>query len=428
MKKLLYIILDGLGDLPCEELNGKTPLEAAATPYLDRLAHSGITGLIYSVGKGIAPESDIAVISMLGYDPVQYYTGRGPLECYAEGLAVNDGDLAYRVNFATLGEGRKIVDRRVGRNLTTNEATLLGEEIDSKVKLTSIPATFEFKNTVGHRGVLVLRAKQGNLSAEVTNTDPAYGKEGVLGVAKPKYENILLECEPTPDAKGSKEAQAAAVLTNEFIQKSHEVLERSEVNQKRKKEGKLPANVILSRDGGDRLPKFPSLRDRFGMSFGCFVEMPVEKGIALLTGMEVIDLPLPTGNYEQDYPLRAALVLKTMKKFDSLYIHIKGPDEPAHDGKAKAKKQIIELIDKYFFGQLLPSLTLDKVIVTVTSDHSTPCSLKAHSDDPVPLLIAGGSVKPDGTKSFSERSCKSGSLGTMIGNQLIGKLAKLAQD
>ena len=188
MKKLLYVILDGVGDLPIEELGKKTPLEAAATPNMDELASTGKQGFVYTVGEGIAPESDIGVISILGYDAHKYYTGRGPLESYAEGLEVKDGDLAYRVNFATKEpNSNKIIDRRVGRSLTTQQATELAGEINTKVKLTSRPAKFTFKNTIGHRGVLVVRRKSGRLSAEVTNTDPAYGKEGVFGVAKAKF-------------------------------------------------------------------------------------------------------------------------------------------------------------------------------------------------------------------------------------------------
>ncbi|MBU0710034.1 MAG: phosphoglycerate mutase, partial [Candidatus Omnitrophica bacterium] len=178
MKKILYIVLDGLGDLPIADLNNKTPLEAALTPNLDRLAQQGRTGLVYPVNKGIAPESDIAVISLLGYDAHKYYTGRGPLESFAEGINVNDGDLALRVNFATLEEdGKTIKDRRVGRNLTTEEATSLSSEINSKVTLSS--GTFEFKNTIGHRGILVIRGMRSKLSGWITNTDPAYGREGV---------------------------------------------------------------------------------------------------------------------------------------------------------------------------------------------------------------------------------------------------------
>src|SRR3989338_1599442 len=149
MKKILYIVLDGLGDLPVQELGNKTPLEAALTVNMDRLAQKGKTGIVYPVAKGIAPESDIAVISLLGYDAHKYYTGRGPLESFAEGLAVNDGDATLRVNFATVEEdGRTIKDRRVGRNLSTEEAGGLSREINSQVPLSS--ATFEFKNTIGH--------------------------------------------------------------------------------------------------------------------------------------------------------------------------------------------------------------------------------------------------------------------------------------
>src|SRR3989338_1363844 len=155
MKKILYIVLDGLGDRTCPGLENKTPLEAAATPNMDKLAQKGLCGLVHTVGENIAPESDVAVISILGYDAHKYYNGRGPLESYAEGLEVKDGDLAFRVNFATAGKGREILDRRVGRNLTTKEATILAGQINKKVKLTTSALSFKFKNTIGHRGVLV---------------------------------------------------------------------------------------------------------------------------------------------------------------------------------------------------------------------------------------------------------------------------------
>ncbi len=426
MKKLLYVVLDGVGDLPIKELNNKTPLEAALTPNMDGLASKGKGGHVYTVGEGIAPESDIGVISILGYDAHKYYTGRGPLESYAEGLEVSDGDLAYRVNFATKDlNSDKIIDRRVGRNLTTEEATALAKEVNENVSLTSAPASFRFKNTIGHRGVLVIRRKDGRLSAEVTNTDPAYEREGVFGVAKATFEKVLLKCEPTPEYKDTKEARIAADLTNEFIDKSTAVLNESPVNKKRKSEGKLTANLILSRDAGDRLPKFPALSVMFKKKFGCFVEMPVERGIALLTGMEVVDLPLPSGDLKKDYILRAGKALSVLDKYDCLYIHIKGPDEPAHDGDFKGKKESIELIDKYFFGELLPKLKMEETVIAITADHSTPCAIKAHSADPVPLIVSGGGVKPDGLKAFGESDCMKGSLGKMLGPEILPYLMKL---
>ena len=414
MRKLLYIVLDGLGDRPIKELGGKTPLEAASTPNMDALAKKGKQGIVYTVGKGIAPESDIAVISILGYDAHKSYTGRGPLESFAEQLDIKDGDLAYRVNFATKDkDSNKIIDRRVGRNLSTEEATTLSKEINEKVKLDG--ATFTFRNTIGHRGILVIR-KDGKLSADVSNTDPAYEKHGYFGIAKPTFEQVALLCEPVKDTA---EAKLGAELTNQFVKRSTEVLNNSEVNKKRVSEGKLPGNLILCRDAGDGLPKFPKLSEMYKMKFGCFVEMPVEKGIALLTGMDVVDVPLPTGDAKKDYPLRADKAIKSSKTYNALYIHIKGPDEPAHDGDWKKKLTSIEDIDKHFFGNLLSKIDLKDYIITITADHSTPCELKAHSDDPVPLLISGGDIKGDGLDSFGETSSKKGSLGELNGPEIL---------
>lgn len=422
-KKLLYIVLDGLGDRPIEELGGKTPLEAADTPNMDGLSKNAKMGIVHTVEKNVAPESDVAVISILGYEAAEYYTGRGPLESFAVGLKVNDGDLAYRVNFSTKDiASSKIIDRRVGRNLSTEEATALAAEVNSKAKLTD--ATFEFKNTIGHRGVLVIR-KNGNLSAEVTNTDPAYEKEGVYGVAKETFESVVMECKPTEGNENDKKAQDAAALTNEFLEKSTDVLNNSEVNKSRIKDNKLPGNLILTRDAGASLPKFPDINKKFNLKFGCFVEMPVERGIALLTNMDIVEIPLPTGDAQKDYPLRADKVIEAMSKYDALYIHLKGPDEPAHDGDFKKKKISIEDIDKHFFGKLLPKIDLSNTLIAITADHSTPCKIKAHSGDPVPLLICGGGVKKsDGLNSFGEGQAKKGSLGELMGHQLMELFVK----
>jgi len=427
MKKILYIILDGLGDLPIKELNQKTPLAAAVTPHLDSLAQKGITGLVYPVDKNIAPESDIAVINLLGYDAHKYYTGRGPLEAFAEGLEVNDGNLALRVNFATAeDDGVTIQDRRVGRDLSTEEATALAKEINTKVVLSS--ATFEFKNTIGHRGVLVIRAIRSKLSGWITNTDPAYGREGVFGVAKENFPNKLQESRPMPGYADSSEAQEAANLLNEFTRKSFEVLQNASLNKKRIQDGKLPANLILSRDAGDQLPKFPKIKELYNLNFGSFVQMPVERGIALLTGMEVISVPESSGHLDVDYPVWAKVALSNLDKYAGLYIHIKGPDEPAHDGDFHKKKEIIEAIDKYFFSKLLPKINIQETIICVSADHTTACEKKAHTADPVPILICGGKIAPDGSLSFSEKAAKSGSLGELRGRQIMSVLVKFSKE
>src|SRR2546428_717623 len=212
MKQLLYVCLDGLGDDPIPRFGGLPPLEAADTPFLDSLAASGRLGSVTTVGPGVAPESDIAVFAILGYDPREEHPGRGVVEAIGTGMDFRDGDLAYRVNFATC-EWPTIVDRRVGRDLTSEEAHALAEEVNRELTLPG--AAFELRATVEHRGVLVIRNAGGPLSDAVTNTDPAYGKEGSLGVALESFEDTVATCEPLEDTP---EARRASELTNAFVE------------------------------------------------------------------------------------------------------------------------------------------------------------------------------------------------------------------
>jgi 2,3-bisphosphoglycerate-independent phosphoglycerate mutase len=421
--KLIYVVIDGMGDLPIKELGGRTPLDFAQTPNMDYLASKGRLGLMYAVDKGIAPESDVAVISILGYDPYKYHVGRGPLEAYAAGLDIENGDLALRCNFATLGQGRTILNRRAGRDLTTEEATELTEAVNREVELESHPAEFEFRNTLGHRAVLVIRSKATALSGDITNTDPAYERVGGgLGVAKAEVEMVLLECSPLEDTES---ARVSARLVNEFTEKSHEILDRHKVNQRRVAQGKLKANLILSRDAGDELPRFFSINERYGVRFACLADMPVERGISRLAGMHLVEIPPPSTDVKADNILRAEELLSLLPSFDCFYIHLKGPDEPGHDGKPELKARLIAGIDRFFFGKLLPKIDLKETLICVTADHSTPCSLKAHSDDPVPLLISGGTVQADGIERFSERDCVKGSLGVLErGTELMPMLMR----
>ena len=424
MKRVLYVILDGLGDRPLAELGDRTPLEAAATPHLDRLAAAGRQGTVVTVGTGIAPESDVAVMAVLGYDPLRYHAGRGPLEALGAGMPFHDGDLALRGNFATVGEGWSIVDRRVGRNLTSPEAKALADTVTEQVRLQQGPVDLVVRASRGHRCAVVLYPREGRLSAQISNTDPAYARLQGLGVAKAVAGNAVEECRPLDD---SPESWISSELINEFTRKSHEVMDAHPINQRRRAEGKMPGNAILVRDAGDHLPTVPSLRERFGLEFGCFVEMPVERGIATLLGMTVIEVPPSEGNVEAVYRQWAHRAAEEITRHGGLYLHLKGPDEPGHDGDAAAKRDIIALIDRAFFGELLPRLDLREVLIAVTADHATPCSLKAHSDDPVPLLVSGGSVKPDGTRRYSEREAAAGDLGTLTGVDIMPLLAGLAK-
>lgn len=418
--KLIYVAIDGMGDLPIKELGNKTPLEAAETPNLDALAKNGKTGLMYTVGKGIAPESDVAVISLLGYDPFKYSTGRGVIETVGAGVDMNDGNLALRCNFATLGEGRNILDRRVARSLTTQEAVDLAQAANEQIHLESYPATFEFKSTLGHRAVVVFKSKAEPLSSKISNSDPAYIIVNGLGVAKEKVEMVLKTCEPLDDSDAAK---ASAQLVNEFISKTHELWENHPINKKRAAEGKLKANVILTRDASDSLPKFFNINNHYGVDFAALADMHAERGIAKLAGMDATLLPPPSGDLEHDYDVRVKALMDALPRHDCFYIHLKGPDEPGHDGKCELKTSIIAAVDKYFFGPLLKQISLKDTLICVTTDHATPCSLKVHSDTPVPILISGDSLgQPDSFK-FCEREAASGSLGLLEhGYELMPKL------
>jgi len=412
-----------MGDLPLDEMGGKTPLEAAKTPYMDSLAKNGKTGSMYTVGKGMAPESDVAVVSILGYDPFKYHVSRGVLEAVGSQMKIENGDLALRCNLATLAEDkRSIIDRRAGRDLTQQEADALAQALNKKVKLESHPASFEIKSTAVHRATLVIRRKNGNLSGNIDNTDPAYKRVKGIGVADLGAEMVLKSCVPLDDTE---EAKVAADLVNEFTQKAISVLDNLEINKKRMEQGKLKANVILGRDAGNRIPEFPSICELYNLGFVCLADMNVERGIAILAGMNLVDIPLPSKDLVSDCKLRLKKLFEVLPDYNAFYIHIKGPDEPGHDGDCKRKAEMISIIDEYFIGEIVKKIKLEDYVVCVTADHSTPCELKSHSDDPVPILVAGNDLNPDKVQTFSETECKNGELGVLPnGTKLVPKLVE----
>jgi 2,3-bisphosphoglycerate-independent phosphoglycerate mutase len=418
-RKIVYVILDGLGDRPVAALGGRTPLEAAATPHLDRLAALGRQGIVTTVGDGIAPESDVAVMAILGYDPLVYHAGRGPLEALGADVDFRHGDLALRGNFASGGEGTKIIDRRVGRNLTSVEAHVLAAAVTSQIDIDDVRVTVAA--SVEHRCAVVLRPRRGRLSGQVSNTDPAYGRVKGLGVAKATFKDEVEECVPLDE---SPEAKTSAAVVNEFTRKARAILDAHPVNAARRAAGKMPGNLILVRDGGDHLPDVPSMRDRFGMTLGCFVEMPVERGIARFLDMGLVDVQ-SGATTAATYTNWARTAGDVLPKYDGVYLHLKGPDLPGHDGDADRKRRVIEEIDTYFFGTLLPRLDLATTIVAVTADHATPCETRGHSADAVPLLVAGGDAKPDGAGRYTEREAAKGTLGHLRGVDIMPLLVTL---
>lgn len=417
--RIVYVLLDGVGDLPHPALNDLTPLEAAYTPNLDALARNGAMGRVISVGKGIAPQSDIAVFNMLGYSfkdgGSSGYVGRGVIESIGCNIDFRDGDLALRGNFATVDDNRKITDRRAGRVISIEEARAVCKTLGDNIRFSDRDASVALEPTVAHRVVIRFRHNRLKLSDKVTNTDPAYDKVEGMGIAKATTGDMYIQrSEPQEDTE---EARAAAQMINEFSDQTVKLLRDHPVNRARVAAGKKAMNAILARDSGNRFPKVEPINDKYGITIGCIVEMPVEVGISKVLGMRMYE----AGTID-DYELKARVAAESLKKVNAVYVHIKGPDEFGHDGDARGKKKNIEDIDRRFFGTLVKELEKNRIknpAIVVSGDHSTPCIKKAHSDDPVPLLVSGSRIKQDGSARFTEGYGRKGSLGLLMGADVL---------
>ena len=390
--KSLLIICDGVGD---RLIDGKTPLEVAKTPNMDKFAKNGITGIMDTVRAGTRPGSDTAHLSLFGYDPFEIYTGRGPFEAAGVGLELESGDVAIRCNFATLGAG-KVIDRRAGRDEQGLEE--LAREI-SKIKLGDTQVIF--KKCAGHRAVLVLRGK--NISSHISNTDPE-----ASNVPPSKSRSI----DGRPDSKKTAE------LLNDFTKKTEEILSRHPINKNRK----LPANVVLCRGAGIK-PELESFENRYGVKATCISATTLIKGVCKSMGMEIIDVKGATGHVDSDIFGKVNMAISALKKYDFVFLHIKGTDEASHDGNFNSKKEMIERIDREVIGPILEKVK--NTTIVLTADHSTPISIKQHSADPVPIAILGD-VRTDQVEKFTERDCSRGGLNRICGINLLDIILDLS--
>jgi 2,3-bisphosphoglycerate-independent phosphoglycerate mutase len=405
--KGVFVIMDGVADEPCSALGDRTPLEAAKTPNLDEISKKSRIDHCFTVKEGVAPESSAAVVSLLGYDP--NFAPRGPIEAKGMGLKTRNGDLAFRCNFATLDNLKdlNILDRRAGRTLTTEEARILAKAVNEKVKLPH-GFKFQFYPAVQHRGVLVIK---GGFSDNISNIDPAYGAGEAVQFGT---EGKMPFAKPLDDEEDSK---LSAEIVNSFVRQSFEVLEKHPVNIARAKKGLYPANVILCRDAGSKPTKFKKLAGRW-MALGY---MPLEIGASEAAGMEVYKFRYPKlkgidvyGNlYDglEDAIKYAKKMLSWNKnKQDYFYIHFKETDVPGHDNKPHDKVKMIEMIDKDFFSFLKDFIKDARLIVT--ADHTTACKKKAHTAEPVPVLIYP--QEKESSKRFTEKE-------GLLGKKLAGR-------
>jgi len=383
--KILFIVIDGLGDRPIPELGNKTPLETAKTPNLDWLVEKGVCGLVkpflFSWQK--YPPSDTAHLALFGYDPKIYYLGRGPYEAVGIGMDLEEGDVALRGNFATLDKNLKVLDRRAGRIKET------GPLVDALKGITVRGVKFMLKKGVGHRLAVVLRNE--SLSAEISDSDPK--KEGL----KIKY---VLPMDKTP------EARFTADVLNKFLFKAHQIL---------KKYHSL-ANCILTRGAG-QLKKTPGFKEKYGLKAGCIAGGGLYKGIGKILGMDLIKVRGATGLANTDLNGKITTAKNYLKTYDFIFLHIKATDTFSHDGDFQGKKEFIEKIDRNLPTQRWVG---KNTAVVITGDHSTCCALKQHCSEPIPLLIFGkGSDK---VKEFSEKACRAGGIGKIKQLELMSKI------
>ena len=418
--KLIYVLLDGIGDLPHPLLGNSTPLQVARTPNLDMLTSNGCMGNVISVGKGIAPQSDIAVFNMLGYTFKDgSYVGRGVIESIGCNIDFREGDLALRGNFATISENLRLADRRAGRRITREEAQAICETLRDRISFTDNDASVVIEPTISHRVIIRLRHSRLRLSENITNTDPAYDKINGIGVAKATSDQMVLQRSLALDE--TENSKLAAKLVNEFSDQAIGLLKNHAINKERINAGKSPMNAILLRDPGSRYPKIDPIGKKYSAKVASMVDMPVEIGISKVLDMKTFEAGEPN-----DYEEKASRAARIIEDFDILYIHIKGPDEFGHDGDPKGKTRNIEEIDNRFFGNLLDSLKVVDPTIVVSGDHSTPCINKAHTDDPVPLLISGNRVIRDNSARFTESYASKGKLGLLMGESVLSTAISIA--
>ncbi|MGZ7046988.1 MAG: 2,3-bisphosphoglycerate-independent phosphoglycerate mutase [Methanobacterium sp.] len=402
--KGIIMIIDGMADRPLKDLGYKTPLEAARTPNMDKLAEIGITGIMDPISPGIRAGSDTSHISILGYNPYEVYTGRGPFEAAGIGLDVIEGDIAFRCNFSTQDENGIITDRRAGR---IREGTdKIAQSINSLKLVGFEDVEIIFKESTGHRAVLVLRGP--GLSDKVSDADPKH--EG----KPPKEIFPLLE---------SPAAIKTAKLLNKFVEKSYEILKDHPVNLKRVEEGKNPANVILPRGVG-AVPHVPAFNEKYGLKSACIAETGLIKGIGKITGMDLIDVEGATGGIDANLENITGSILDTAGSddYDFILINIDGADEAGHDGEMEEKIKFIEKVDAAVISEVMQ---IEEIYFILTADHSTPISVMDHTGDPVPIVIKGPEVRVDDVNKFNERAATAGGLIRIRGSDVMNILMDL---
>ncbi len=374
-KSIVLIIMDGLGDRPSVQFSGKTPMEAAYMPNFNRLARKSLCGVMHPYEVGITCGSDTSHLSILGYDPEKYYTGRGPFEALGLGMKLNPGDIAFRANYATR-DGNVISDRRAGR--ITDTTTDLSSAISMKLDDVEI----EVGSGVEHRAALVMRGK--NLSDKISDTDPHMAGKPVLN--------------PLPTEE---DGERTSKILTEYLKRSREILDNHPFNASLKSRGLPVANELLLRGPG-KVPDLENFGVKYGLDPAYIVGIPIIKGLAEMVGMKQIKVKGITGSTDTNYSGKIRSAIQNLDKYNFILLNIKATDAASHDRNPILKRTVMERIDE----EIEPlSGILDKTLVIFTGDHSTSSLSGEHTGDPVPIMFCSDSILINPAQSFNEHAC-----------------------
>ena len=383
--KYILVIGDGMADYPVNMYGGKTPLEVADHPWMDKIASAGICGTIQTIPKGMDTGSDVAILSILGYNPKKYHSGRGPLEAVGVGIKLKTNDIAFRCNLITEENGF-LKDYSAG-HIETKEAEKLINFLNNK--LGKKDEIFFYKG-VGYRHILILTGKKFSEKVVCTPPHDAVGK---------KISEILIK-------PASKSAVKTAEFLNRLMFESKNFLSNHPINLRRIAEGKNPANMVWFWSPGKK-PRIPSFKSKFGVKGAVISAVNIVKGIGACLGFKIVKVPGITGYFDTNYEGKADYTLKTLKTHDFVLVHVEAPDEAGHLGDFKLKVKTIEDLDKRLIGRIMKNLKEDYTIA-VLADHATPIQTKTHTRDPVPFAVYSTLIhKKDYLKKhFSEKEAK----------------------
>ena len=398
--KSIIILGDGMADEPIEALGGKTPMQYANTPYMDKLAGMGVTGRMKTVADGFHPGSEVANMAVLGYDLPTVYEGRGVLEAASIGYDLKPGEMAMRCNLVCV-EGDILKNHSSG-HITTEEANelicFLNEQLGSD--------RIHFYTGVSYRHLLVVKGGDKRLDCTPPHDVPLH-----------PFRPLMIKPEVP-------EAQETAGLLNDLILKSQEILKDHPVNLQRIAAGKDPANSIWPWSPGYR-PAMQTMQEMYGFKQGAVISaVDLIRGIGVYAGLKVIDVEGATGLYDTNYEGKAHAALEALKTNDFVYLHVEASDEAGHEGDVDLKIRTIENLDKRAIGILFEELQKwdEPVAIAVLPDHPTPCAIRTHTNTPVPFLIYKPGQEPDSVTRFDEFSVLEGKHGILEKDEFIKEL------